>query len=274
MTTAILAGAFAAATVLFAGLTASGREGDAMAARAGVERRGRVPRLRVHPALLVTPAIALAWPLGIAVAGIPGGIVAIVGVLLAPRIVRRRRAARGARAAEEQLPDAISVLATGVRTGRSLVQALALAGAEVDPPIGPTFRAAADRIALGAPMDDALARWASEVGGPEARVAAGVLRLHQRTGGALPTALQELADTLRARRTGARELRSLTAQARLSAAILGLLPIGFFLFLSAVARRDIEAAYASGLGATAIAVGLGLQAAAFVWIRRLLRVDG
>ena len=74
-------------------------------------------------------------------------------------------------------------------------------------------------------------------------------------------------------RASSRELESLTAQARLSATILGLLPIGFFLFLSVIARRDLEAAYETPAGVAAIAVGFTLQGAAYVWIRHLLRVE-
>jgi tight adherence protein B len=85
--------------------------------------------------------------------------------------------------------------------------------------------------------------------------------------------LENLAGTLRDRRASSRELESLTAQARLSATILGLLPIGFFLFLSVIARRDLEAAYETPAGVAAIAVGFALQGAAYVWIRHLLRVD-
>ena len=101
----------------------------------------------------------------------------------------------------------------------------------------------------------------------------GVLKLHRRTGGSLAATLENLAATLRERRGAARELESLTAQARLSATILGLLPIGFFLFLSIVARRDLQAAYEMPAGIAAIGLGLGLQVAAFVWIRHLLRVE-
>ncbi|HEY2964959.1 MAG TPA: hypothetical protein VGJ99_01625 [Actinomycetota bacterium] len=74
-------------------------------------------------------------------------------------------------------------------------------------------------------------------------------------------------------RASARELGSLTAQARLSATILGLLPIGFFLFLSVIARRDLEAAYETPTGVAAIGFGFALQGAAYVWIRHLLRVE-
>jgi tight adherence protein B len=107
----------------------------------------------------------------------------------------------------------------------------------------------------------------------DVRLAAAVLRLHHRTGGALAPVLEGLASTMRDRRAAVREVRSLTAQARLSGAILGLLPIGFFAFLWLSSRRDMQIAVASSLGRTAIAVGLALEGAAFVWIRRLLAVE-
>jgi tight adherence protein B len=130
-----------------------------------------------------------------------------------------------------------------------------------------------DEIELGTRPDAALSAWAAAIATPEARLVAGVLALHRRTGGALAAPLDQLAATLRARRAAARELRSLTAQARLSAGILGLLPIGFFLFLATVSRSDIEAAVSTPAGLAAVVVGLVLQAAAFGWIRSLLRPE-
>jgi hypothetical protein len=69
-------------------------------------------------------------------------------------------------------------------------------------------------------MDESIDAWALDVGGPDARLVAGVLKLHRRTGGSLAASLENLAGTLRDRRASARELGSLTAQARLSATIL------------------------------------------------------
>ena len=167
----------------------------------------------------------------------------------------------------------MSVIAAGLRAGRSLRQSFELAAAEIDPPIGPSFDRIGDRVELGDPMDDAVDAWAAEISGADARLAAGVLRLHRRSGGALAATLEELASTLRARRSAARELRSLTAQARLSANILGLLPLGFFAFLSVVARDDMVAAITTPAGSLAIVLGLVLQAGAYVWIRSLLRIE-
>ncbi len=125
----------------------------------------------------------------------------------------------------------------------------------------------------GSPLEEALDGWVAAITVPDVRLVAGVLRLHRRAGGALAPVLEGLARTLRERRAAVREVRSLTAQARLSGAILGLLPIGFFGFLWLTSSRDMAIAVGSPLGRTAIAGGLVLQAAAFVWIRRLLRVE-
>jgi tight adherence protein B len=199
-----------------------------------------------------------------------GGIAAII----IPLVRARRNMARRAEMMEEQLGQAVSVIAAGLRTGRSLLQAISLSANEVGAPLGAALRGLADRVSLGVPFPPSLDGWVAEVGVPEARLVAGVLSLQRRTGGDLPVVLDRLARTLRDRQAAAREVRSLTAQARLSGAILGFLPIGFFLFLSVTSRGDIAAAYHSSTGATAIVAGLLMQGAAFLWIRRLLRVEG
>jgi tight adherence protein B len=171
------------------------------------------------------------------------------------------------------LAEGVALIATAMRSGRSLLQAIELSADELDPSLGATFRRLVDRAELGDPIDEAIDAWAEEVRSPDARLVAGVLKLHRRTGGSLSRTLEDLAATLRSRRSAAREIESLTAQARLSATILGLLPIGFFLFLSVVARDDLEAAYDTPAGLAAIGVGFMLQGAAYLWIRGLLRVE-
>jgi tight adherence protein B len=231
------------------------------------------PTLRVPRNALVAMSAVAAWFLGGRLAGLAGSIAATLVALGAPTMIVRRRNRRRDQATQERLAEAVSLIASAMRSGRSLQQAIELAATELDPLLGSTFRRLADRTGLGDPMDEAIDAWARDVGGPDARLVAGVLKLHRRTGGSLAVSLENLAGTLRDRRASSRELESLTAQARLSATILGLLPIGFFLFLSAIARRDLEVAYETPTGVAAIAVGFGLQGAAYVWIRHLLRVE-
>lgn len=263
-----------AAVPLLVGLVAAERRRARLLARiapAGMAAV-RFRRLRMDPRLLVPGCAVLGWVAGQAVAGPPGAVIIAGGAATLVVTLRRRQEARHRRRVEEQLIDAVSVLSSALRTGRSLAQALEVASSDVGDPLGRSLARIGERVRLGEPLDDALRAWEEEVGGADGRLLAGVLRLHRRTGGALASALDDLGRTLRSRLQGERELRGLTAQARLSAAILGLLPLGFFLFLSVVSRRDIETAYRTTLGASAIGLGAVLEALAFLWIRRILRV--
>lgn len=237
------------------------------------DRESAVPTFRLPTNVLAAMGVVAAWFLGARVAGVVDSLAATAVALTAPSMVTRRRRRRREIATQERLAEAVSLVASAMRSGRSLHQAIELAANDLDPLLGSTFRRLADRTGLGDPMDDSIDAWARDVGGPDARLVAGVLKLHRRTGGSLAASLENLADTLRDRRASARELGSLTAQARLSATILGLLPIGFFLFLSVIARRDLQAAYETPTGVAAIAFGFALQGAAYVWIRHLLRVE-
>ncbi len=239
-----------------------------------VADRGSAPTtFRVPRKVLVAMGVVAAWLIGARVAGVVGSLAATAVALTAPAMVARSRKRRREIATQERLAEAVSLVASAMRSGRSLHQAIELAATDLDPLLGSTFRRLADRTGLGDAMDESIDAWARDVGGPDARLVAGVLKLHRRTGGSLAASLENLAGTLRDRRASARELGSLTAQARLSATILGLLPIGFFLFMSAIARRDLEAAYETPTGVAAIGFGLALQGAAYVWIRHLLRVE-
>ena len=232
-----------------------------------------VRRRRPSKRVIVGAAAVGGGCVGAVVGGPVVGIAVGVAAAIAPVAMDRKRKAGRRTAVDGQLLDAVTAIASALRSGRSLGQALTTAADEADDPLSTILADTAHAASLGVPMDEALDRFADAVGGSDVRLVSGVLKVHRRTGGALAVSLDDVARTLADRREAARELRSLTAQARLSAAILGLLPLGFFLFLSVVARRDIESAYRTTAGASAIGIGLALQGAAFVWIRRLLRMD-
>ena len=208
------------------------------------------------------------WALGGALAA---GIGAI-GALVSASALRRRRETARAGMIDEQLADAVRSLSAGMRAGLSVSQAIGYAAREGTPPLSESLGRVADEVQLGRDLDAALVDWATEVGTEDARLVVGVLGLHRRTGGDLPRVLDQVVQTLRDRTSAAREVRALTAQARLSGAILGLLPIGFFGFLWLTSREQIAGAFRSPIGIGAIALGLLLEGLAFLWIRALLEV--
>ena len=238
------------------------------------EESGGGSLLRTRKARMVVrcSAIPLGLGAGSVIAGPPGAVAGAIAAAAIPVWTRRRRESRDEQRTEDQLAEAVGSIAAGLRAGLSLSQAIRFAAVEGEPPLADTLRTIADRAALGTPLSESLDAWLVSSRSADLRLVGSVLQLHRRTGGDLPTVLDEVARTLRDRRSSAREIRGYTAQARLSGAILGLLPIGFFLFLSATSRQDIALAYRSTIGQTAIGVGLTLEVIAFVWIRRLLRV--
>jgi tight adherence protein B len=159
-----------------------------------------------------------------------------------------------------------------MRAGLSLPQALAYARDEAVAPLADDLARLVATVELGTPAGPALERWADEHGSEDARLIAGVIDLHRRSGGDLPSVLDGVVATLRERRAAQREVRAMTAQARLSGLILGLLPIGFFAFLLLTSRSEMLAAISTPLGRASVAIGIGLEVLAFVWIRRLLEV--
>ncbi len=209
---------------------------------------------------------------GMVVAGPPGLLAGAAAAFVIPLWRRRKVEERRRQQLELQLSDGVVAISDGLRAGHSLLQALRLSADGSEPPLRDALRGIVDRADMGAPLGDSLDSWVRSEPSQDVRLVSSVLKLHRRTGGDLPKVLDQLSRTLRERLSAAREVRSLTAQARMSGAILGFLPIGFFLFLSAISPEDMAAAYRSSAGATAIGVGVVLQLGAFIWIRNLLRV--
>jgi tight adherence protein B len=203
----------------------------------------------------------------------------VIGVLIGLTIAWVIRGVRARRAsalppieAQERAADAIGAVAAAVRSGASLSQAIRYAANEADPPIKDELARVVTDLDTGVALDDALASWANLRRSTDTDLLVGALELHRRSGGDLPAVLDQVAATIRDRVSIAREVRSLTAQARLSAWILGLLPIGFFGFLWVTSRRDIQGALSTPAGLICVILGLALEGGAFLWIRSMLEV--
>ena len=150
----------------------------------------------------------------------------------------------------------------------SLSQAIAAARDEAEAPLRGELDSVVRDLEVGVDVDRAFATWVERAGTDDARLLGAALTLHRRTGGDLPKVLDQIVGTIWERITIAREVRGLTAQARLSGLILGLLPVAFFGFLWVTSRRDMQAALSTPAGIAAVAVGAAMEGAAFLWIRQ------
>ena len=234
-----------------------------------IRHRGHVGSTRRRVSGVAVAASATV--VGLVVAGPVGAVTGLVAGIAVPRWRRSRRVEARSTQIEEQLADAMDGIGAALRAGMSPSQAVAFAAEEGVPPLSDALRAVVQREALGVPLDESLDILVRQEPGDDVRLAVAVLQLQHRVGGDAPVILDDAVRTLRHRVAAAAELRSLTAQARLSGTILGLLPIGFFMFMAVISRHDVTAALSTPLGEGASIVGLALDGSAFLWIRHLLR---
>jgi tight adherence protein B len=247
------------------------------ARRERVRARLALTELPAQPHLRRIDARLLAIPLFLAMAGFfafgpIGAAIGLAAALVARRLGGRRSRRAASALRDEQLADAVGALTSAIRAGLSVPQALAYTAQEAEPPLRGDLESLVRDLDGGVPSADAVVSWTERVGTDDARLLGSVLELHRRTGGDLPVVLDQVAATIRERVAAGREVRALTAQARLSGLILGLLPIGFFAFLWLTSRREIEGALGTRAGMLSVGLGLAMEAGAFLWIRRLLEV--
>jgi tight adherence protein B len=206
-------------------------------------------------------------------AGPIGGLVGVVLGIGGSRFRTRRGARADMERIEAQLADLAESASLGLRSGLSVTSALTAARAEAEPPLREHLDRLADEQSLGVPFDVALARLGDGVGTDDARLFVLVTSIHARSGGDLAGALDEVTQTIRHRIAVRRELRAASAQGRISGLIMGSLPIAFFLFLSVTSHERLAPVLRSGPGMAMVGAGLALEGLAYLWIRRLLRVE-
>ena len=182
------------------------------------------------------------------------------GVAALVSVYRRRRAA------EADLALTLELLARELRGGASVTMAMAALPEEAD--LG--LRLARQRIDDGAAVGDELDRWSESLPDRDGALVRAVLRLGISTGSALADALDRTATVLRERRQLTDELRALSAQSRASATMIAAAPVGFLLVFAIADPAALSFLIASPLGWMCLAVGLGLDAVGFWWMRRLV----
>ncbi|MGZ6266700.1 MAG: type II secretion system F family protein [Candidatus Limnocylindrales bacterium] len=159
---------------------------------------------------------------------------AMVGFFM-PRfwLARRRNGRLGA--FNKQLPDTITLIANALRAGSSFLQAIELVVRESRPPISTEFGRVIREVNLGLPFDQALENMVRRVRSDDLELMATAISIQHQVGGNLAEILDSIAFTIRERVRIKGEIRTLTAQQRLSGYVVGLLPIGLagFLFIAA-----------------------------------------
>jgi tight adherence protein B len=238
-------------------------------ARAG--REGRAPTALERRRLAVLGAATLfaaGWLLGGVVLGLAAALAGPWAAAMVVRARRRRWRAHVARAA----PAVAVALADAIEAGHAVAGAVGEAARGVAGPARAELRIAADAIALGEPTAAALERLRARAGGGPFDAIVAALLLQRDAGGPLASLLRGLGDSLAESVRLADDARAATAQARFTAVLVAVLPLG------AAGLAELgHPGYLAGLLGSPLTAWLGgcavlLQVASFVAVRRIARV--
>jgi len=204
---------------------------------------------------------------------------AFVGFLL-PRFWLGRRKGGRLNAFNKQLPDTITLLANGLRAGSSFLQAVELVVRESRPPMSTEFSRVIREVNLGLPFEQAMENMVRRVRSDDLELMATAINIQHTVGGNLAEILDSIAFTIRERIRIKGEIRTLTAQQRLSGYVVGFLPIGLagFLFVAAPHFMDPmfqkpPEALGLPLGMIILFFGGFMMFIGFMLIRRIVDIE-
>ncbi|MEX0983727.1 MAG: type II secretion system F family protein [Actinomycetota bacterium] len=199
-------------------------------------------------------------------------VLAGIGVFL-PTIALRMALQRRADRLRDQLPDVLTILASSLRAGHSFLQSLDTVAKEITAPAAGEFQRVVAEIRLGRPAEDALEALAERVGSADFKWAVLAVNIQREVGGNLAEILDNVADTLRERATLRRQIKVLTAEGRLSAWVLALLPVGIGLYMAAVNSDYIGLLVTTTIGWVMLGTGAVLLVLGILWMRKIVDID-
>ncbi len=196
----------------------------------------------------------------------------VVGVVVVEVWVRSR-ARRRLELFNKQLPVALQVMATSLRSGFGVMEAVQTVSREMDDPLAGEFGLIIDQSRVGGSFEAGVAAMVARVKSNDLRIVARALEIHRKVGGDLAAILDSVASTMREREELRGHITALTAQQRLGGMIVGLLPawvVGFFLVVN---PEFISPLWQEPLGRVFLAAGASMELVAFVAMRKIMTIE-
>jgi tight adherence protein B len=194
-------------------------------------------------------------------------------IWVASGIFLRIRQSRRTRAFEAQLGDTITLLSNALKAGLSFAQAMNTVAKNASPPISEEFGRATREIGLGIPVDDALQHMVQRNKSEDFDLMVTAVQIQRVVGGNLAEILDTIAYTIRERVRIHGEIRTITAQARMSGMIITLLPIGLALFLFFVQPSYFSPMIKQTLGWVMLGAGAFSILVGTAIIQRIVRIQ-
>ncbi len=203
-------------------------------------------------------------------------IMALAGVAIGymlPVLILRVKAARRVRLFNNQLGDTLIMVANSLRTGYSFLQAVEMVSREMAPPISVEFARLLKEMSLGVTTEEALANMGERLDSDDLDLVITAVLIQRQLGGNLAEVLDNIAATIRARIKLKGEIRTLTAQGRISGLIIGVLPFALAIFIFLVNPGYMNTLFTHPIGQVMLAAALVSQVIGLLLVRKIVNVE-
>jgi tight adherence protein B len=172
-----------------------------------------------------------------------------------------------------QLGDAINLLANGLRSGYSLLQAMDAVSREMSPPMSEEYQRVVREIGLGLSNERAMNNMLRRIPSDDLDLMITAVNVQHEVGGNLAEILETISHTIRERIRIKGEIKVLTAQGMISGYVISFLPVGLGLVLFAMNPNYMGAMFKEPCGWAMIAVGVVLITVGFIAIRKIVNIE-
>lgn len=215
--------------------------------------------------LAMAMATSLGWPVLLSL------VVAVLGPLVLIAFLQHKRSLRMTLIGQA-LPDALDLMARSMQAGHAFTSALQVAARESPPPLSHELRAVFEEINFGISATQALQALATRVASDDVRYFVVAVIIQSETGGNLADILKNTAHLIRERQKIAGTVRVLSAEGRISAIILSLLPFVLAGAMSLLNPGFTSRLWTDPLGLQMVYFSLTLMAIGILWMWRLIQI--
>ena len=199
------------------------------------------------------------------------GVVAVLAML--PRLLYAAMRKRRFQRFEQQLPDALMMLCGAMRAGIGFSSAMQQLVAEAQAPLAQEFSLVLREQRLGVALEQSLANLQRRIPTQSTILVVSAMRIASETGGGLAETLERTAQTIRSRLQMEGKIGALTAQGKMQAWVVGLLPLLLMVVLNYMEPEAMGLMWHSQLGwATLIVIGFLEMMGVYV-IRKIVAID-
>jgi len=185
--------------------------------------------------------------------------------------VASRRSSRIERI-ERQFPEALDLMGRAMRAGHAFPSAVKMVADEMSEPLGRDFRILFDEMNYGVPTNEALVRMAERVPLPDVSYFVVAVMIQRESGGNLAELLDKIAHIVRERLKLLGEVRTLSAEGKLSAIILTALPFGVALVVNLVNPKFMDVLWVDPAGLRMVGVAIFMMLVGILWMRSIIRI--